>query len=143
MTDADEKDFAKMASAAQALMRADMERSGEPVPVFMVRHAGGEIERLPFSEESGKLMNIGRAKDTIFAFIRELVKELGLTAVCFATEAWVGKPTPAGLKVPPEEFHKATRNRGFQGDPEIHDSPQSDFGGRQKMYGDLREENLS
>jgi hypothetical protein len=186
MTEADEKDFATMAQTALSQIKAEMERTGNSTPVFLVRLPDGKIQKLPFPEQAGRLMNDGVAKDMIFGAIRMIVQESGMTAVCFATEAWSGKQTEAGRNVPREEFLKATRERGFQravdrgwvvrqeciivtiqtaemmrtitqafardeeariivylDEPEIRDAPQSDFAGRQKMYGDLREENLS
>jgi hypothetical protein len=185
VTDADEKDFAKMTSAAMGLLKAELGRTGSGTPVFLVRYPNGDIQKLPFPEEYGKLMNHGKAKDAIFATVRSIVRSAGITAVCFGTEAWFGKQTKAGWAAPQKEFLKAMRERGFQravdmgwaerqeclvvtlqtetmlrtvtqpferddrahtiwyvGEPRLRDGPQSHFMGRQKMYGDLREENL-
>jgi hypothetical protein len=185
VTDADEKDFAKMTSAAMGLLKAGLGRTGSGTPVFLLRYPDGSIQKMPFPEEYGKLMNHGKAKDAIFATVRSIVRSAGITAVCFGTEAWSGKQTKAGMAVPQKEFLKATRERGFQravdmgwverqeclvvtlqtetmlrtvtqpferddtahtiwyvGEPRIQDAPQSYLVGRQKMYGDLREENL-
>jgi hypothetical protein len=185
MTPADEKDFDEMMKTALGLIKADMERTGASNPVFLLRNPDGKIQKLPFPKEAGELLNHGEAKDMLFGGIRRIVRQCGITAVCFATEAWVGKATEAGMSMPREEFLKATRGHGFQravdlgwvkrqecivitiqtaemmrsiaqpferdkeahvitwGEQEIHDAPQDHFAGRQKMYGDLREENLS
>jgi hypothetical protein len=114
MTETDEKDFETMASVALGLMRAYIDRTGTTLPVFLFRHADGRIQRLPFPEKAGGLMNDGVAKDKLFQFVRQVVHTEDITAVCFAHEAWRGLMTEAGSKVPRKEFEKATRERGFQ-----------------------------
>jgi hypothetical protein len=185
MTPADEKDFETMTKTIFALMQAEITRKGNATPVILVRYPDGKIERLPFPEKAGALMNFGEAKDVIFGAVRKLVRHAGLTAVAFGAESWFGQTTEAGKAVPEKEFNAATRERGFQtavdkgwvtreqcftvilqtetdmrtvtqvferddtahavyyiGDRQIMTTPQSHFKGRQKMYGDLSEENL-
>ncbi|HEY1897026.1 MAG TPA: hypothetical protein VGG62_12165 [Terracidiphilus sp.] len=186
MTPTDEKDFQMMAKTALAHIKDGMERTGGSMPVFMVRNPDGKVEKISLPKELGKLMNSGDAKNMLFDGMRQIVKHKGITATCFATEAWMGETTQAGRLVSPKEFDAATRQRGFQaavdrgwvirrecvvvvlqteevmrsisqqferdeeaqeirwiGEPVTHTTPQSHFKGRQKMYGDLREENLS
>jgi hypothetical protein len=107
-------DLRIMADIALDKAKAHLTKHGKVTPIFIVRLANGELFDMELPEVFGDLMNDGSAKDRIFGVMRELVKKVGLTAVIFVTEAWMGLQTPEGAAVPPEEFDRITRERGFE-----------------------------
>jgi hypothetical protein len=178
-------DLKVLAEAALKVARDDLTGKGAVTPMFMVRTPEGTLEIMRFDGKSGNLFNSGAAKDLLFDAMRQIVAEKGITAVVFATEAWIGKATEKGLALGEKEFHRKTRERAFETavseglverreaivvnvqtaegvlmvqqffvrdyttesityaerlDAEVG---ANDFFGRQKMYGDLRPENLS
>jgi hypothetical protein len=178
------KDLRDLAATIQQMAGEALEQDQQLIPIFMLRDNSGRIFRLPFPKEAGPLMNIPEAKDMLFEYIRMMVKRDGLTAVVFATEAWIWKITTKG-DLSEAEVHKLVREKGYQklleeglaerseailitvqtaeaalirqwefftnedrtkitfgecGDKEI---PQKNFVGRQKMFGDLSDENIT
>ena len=180
------EDLKKLAQSALDVARDDLTGKGSVTPMFLIRTPEGTLEVIRFDgKAAGNLMNSGAAKDLLFGMMRQMVAARGITAVIFATEAWIGKATEKGMKLGEAELRRRTRERAFESavrdglverreaivvnvqtpdgvllvhqffvrdyktetvtyaerlDAEV---PAGDFFGRQKMYGDQREENLS
>ena len=179
------EDLKKLAEHALDVAREDLTGKGSVTPMFIIRTPEGSLDIFRLEGNAGNLLNSGAAKDLLFDTIRETVAANGITAVIFATEAWVGKATAKGMAIGQAEFHRRTKERAFasavrdglverreaivinvqtpDGVLLVHqffvrdyqtetvtyaermdaEVPANEFFGRQKMYGDLRQENLS
>ena len=155
-------------------------------PVFAFHHKGARgLEIAPLPEGAAYLLDIGEAKDKLFGGVRAIVHRPGsdVDAVFFATDMWMARATPLGMKNAKELRGNKHVDRGFEKlvkmgwmerceclmvtaqteqevlilravykrngarmefeEPEEFVFPQAGFSGRQKMWGDLRPENLS
>ena len=176
------QELENQANAILSAAKATVELQGD-FPMTILIHRSGEWRRLPFPEEAHVLLNDGSAKDQIFGAVRQVVEELGIDGVIFATDTWVGEATPEGMNHVDSPEWKELHDFGFvrlaqrgwvirceaftitaQSATDvllIHQKyqrltsgtvqllkgsrawfGQSQFGGRQKMFGDLRWENL-
>jgi hypothetical protein len=175
----------ELAELAMKLLKRGAE-TGQPKPVWAVHHSDtGELTQLPFPEGAQGLLNIGRAKDVLFGFVRAMVKrDPTIDAVIFGTDVWVAKETELGRQHREEarkrEYHGqgfpklvelgwVTRTEAFLVTAQTPDTVimlqieyirnpefasvilgeqteqivrQSEFRGRQKMWGDLQPENI-
>lgn len=163
--------------------RASIELQGDYSPQFLLHYPAKGWRNYPMPRDTRQLLNDGHAKDVIFGFFRDAVREQGCDGVIFATEMWQGRATPEGAQYINTPEWRANVDRGFvkllelgwiercesititaqnaddvllinqnfrrlaSGVIEFLESDrywttQAGFGGRQKMFGDLRPENL-
>ena len=107
-------DLKQLAEIALKTAQTEMNDKGSLTPTFLARLPDGGLDVVRFEGEAGNVFNSGAAKDSIFDFMREEVKEHGYTAVIFVTKAWMGKQTPKGRALSEQEFFRKTRERGFE-----------------------------
>jgi hypothetical protein len=179
-----------LAEPALATAKKRLERNPSFDAYFDLKLPDGELIHFKMPEWAGQLMNIGGAKDRLFAFVRETAQEAKATAVVLVTDQFYSRSTPkacadlkAGRVTEAELKRLGGLGDGFEemerrgyadrgeclgvtvqtperammlqqayerfGRREIvwremwrFDIPIDQFQGRQKMFGDLRAENL-
>lgn len=179
-----EVDLRTMAHRVLTEAREELERTGRLTPVFVVQQNDGDFLRFELRDKAGELMNWGDAKDAIFGFVRDYVREKQAVGCIIVSEAWMTRTTEQGAQLGKDEFLRLYRAQSIEelvkrglatrieaiivsaqsaesvlqltqpfereerlqlvtfGTLETQELPQSGFAGRQKMFGDLRAENL-
>lgn len=137
-----------LAEVAMKDARLEVERKGSVTPRFLIAIAD-DVLMFPLEGHLGELMNSGRA-DKIFGHFRELIRKQNAAGCVFITEAVTraqvilcNAQSADDVILLRLEFSRDERLQLVTfAALEEERLKQAQFGGRQKMYGDLRPEDL-
>jgi len=99
---------------ALRMAKASLEARGTVSPFFVLHFPDGSTQEFLVPDEADCLMNSFTAKEVLFAFVRQMAEAKKADAVIFAAEMWAATPTEAAKGIPPDEYERLLREKGFQ-----------------------------